>query len=231
MSLGLSLLGVPLIDVPFPLTDLQLWLEGNSGIITNNTAPLTVASWESRNQKNTATQSTKANQFLFVPNAINGMPVVRGDGTQRQMAVSNFSLNKGLTLVALLRLSSSADFNTFFSKTTGNQPSPIDFYTIGGKFSIAFGSNKQNTPLTVGFWHIFSITHDKQNFTYYLDGVPDGSGTGGWQNNDTGNVILGSRDDGFTKLSGDIAGLVCYNGANNKTRQQVEEYFKKKRGF
>ena len=78
--------------VALPTSDVRLWLKGDSGIVKQTTNK-TVAAWlDVSGWRNHGFQSTTANQASSVSNAVNGLPVVRFDGTNFVNVTEELSL-------------------------------------------------------------------------------------------------------------------------------------------
>lgn len=217
-------------NYPLVSDDLGLWLEADRATtLDTSESTTTVSSWGDRSAKDTiVTQTTKASQFELVPNALNGLPVLRAS-TPRRMNIPSLSFPNGLTLVALVKYQPvPSGYWTLLTKTSGSGAAPFDMYAVNGNGRLGFAAiATQTTALDSTKYQIVSLTHDKSVARYYLNGVADGTANGGWAN-DTGTVILGSRGDDLSQFVGDIAALIVYSSRNDKGRVLAENYLRQK---
>lgn len=67
-----------------------------------------------------------------------------------------------------------------------------------------------NTSLTSGAWNFIGVKYDGTNITFYLKGVPDGTGSSA-QTFTYGDMVWGSRGDGNNGLVGAMDNCDVYN--------------------
>ena len=97
------------------------------------------------------------------------------------------------------------------------------FSVLGGKLSMVeqsdgipgTASGSGNTTVTDGSWHHVAVVQDNDTYTFYVDGVTDGSFTGGPATPNYGGSVDGSigydRRDGSHHFNGDIDEVGVWN--------------------
>ena len=210
-----------------PTNSLQLWLKADSGLTTNATGA--VAEWQDQSGNNNhALQGDEALQPKVVANALNSKPVLRFDGTDDYLNVTSAP---GLDIVgdiasfAVIRVDDYVNYNAIWGKTAGgggNIPSPTDFYlTQGGGFpqlfrgdGSAFGNVQGERAVRANSYVVIGFRQSGTAVFHYLNGNLNGTGEITVTPFDSGTDLkIGTREDLFTKLKGDMAELLIYSEA------------------
>ncbi len=212
-----------------PVTSgLSMWLDASS-INSNDPAQVVTDSngihllnWLDRSLNNQrASQTTLANEPLYVPGGINGRPVVRFDG-QSQYMYTSFPQFLGDKSIFVVQRRTSAAVGTEISSSNG---SGIFFSNIGsietiGRLNVAHDLQIQGG---IGSPILKSLIRSGTTETMRVDGtaasgtIPDAAG---------GNFTLSSAGYPF---GGDVGEILVYNRALSDTeRQSVENYLNSK---
>jgi hypothetical protein len=203
-----------------------------------------VLQWDDQSgNANHATQITDALAPALIDAALNNQPVVRFDGADDFLDVADSESLSGVGDIASFFVVKFDDFATFravWAKTVGNLPAPTDMYALPGSgvFSVlrSDGSldnlSAANTaqPLRANTYLVLGFAVEGATLTHYLHNQENGSGTVTTTTAD-GNTALkiGTRDDLFTRLKGDLAELLIYSRALSPTeRSNVFDYLQTK---
>src|SRR4030095_12492817 len=137
-------------------------------------------------------------------------------------------------------------FRAVFGKTSGNQPQPFDYYLGNGsgvpnflrggqddeglnvaRGAGAAGSVTAKTPAVLG------VQQAGTNVTHYLNGGAFGTGVITLTPLDADTPLkIGSRDDLFTKMKGDLAEILIYDAAlSSNDLKNVQDYLAGKYGI
>jgi hypothetical protein len=228
-----------------PATGLQLWVRADAGVVTNATG--LVEKWtDQSSHNNDATQTDDTLKPKLVPDAVNGKPAVRFDGSNDYLDVTSapgLDITGDIATFAVIRAQDYANYNSIWGKTAGNLPAPNDWYLILGsgipQFYRGDGTSsgiqpaqgeraiKANTYVVIGFRQAGTTA------THYLNGSTNGVREVTVTPADTGtNLKIGSRDDLFTKMKGDIAELLIYNEALSDAEiVTAQDYLRNKYGI
>ena len=248
------------VFTPATISGLQLWLDasdsstlfdataGGSLVTTDGAA---VARWadKSGNNRNLIQATTNARPFLKT-SIKNGKNVIRFDGTNDVLGLSNATLTNNIsavTMFAVFRSTRSLSPNVYQtaihqsigtnSNSTRASIYATDTTEVGGRRldSNSYQFVKANT-LSTNEWVIAGSIHNYQAAT--LTAFKNGSGTsrvGGFQT--SGNtsatnsqlISVGGTSDANEWLNGEIAEVIIYNSALTTTqRQAVEAYLNSK---
>jgi hypothetical protein len=212
-----------------PTNGLQLWVKADLGVTTNATGR--VEKWADQSgNKNDATQTDDSAKPTLVPNVVNGKPALRFDGKTNYLDVAN---GTGLDIVgdiasfAVIRVDDYTTYNEVWGKTAGpggNLPAPTDWYLVQGTGVPQFyrgdgtGSGIQpapgQRPIKANNYVVVGVRQAGTAVTHFLNGSTNGVGQITVTPADGGTDLkIGSREDLFTKMKGDIAELLIYNNA------------------
>ncbi|HTG43932.1 MAG TPA: Ig-like domain-containing protein, partial [Verrucomicrobiae bacterium] len=210
-----------------PTNGLQLWLKADLGVTTNASGAVT--QWADQSgQAHHALQPDETLAPKLVGNAANGKPVLRFDGADDYMDVLSAP---GLDIVgdiasfAVIKIDDYSNYNSIWGKTAGaagNIPAPNDFYLGQGSGlpqvfrgdSSGFGNVAGERPVREDTYVVIGFRHAGTTLTHYLNGATNGVGEITVTPVDAGtNLKIGSREDLFTKLKGDMAELLIYDQA------------------
>ena len=196
------------------------------GVTTD--ASSAVSLWEDQSPNGfDATQAAAESMPKLVANAINAKPALRFDGGDDYLDVATAA---GLDIVgdiasfAVVRVDDYANYNGIWGKTAGpngNLPAPNDYYLIQGTGvpqlfrgdAIAFQNVQGERPVRASTYAVIGFKQTGTTVTHYLNGATNGVGEITAVPGDVGtNLKIGTREDLFTKLKGDMAELLIYNG-------------------
>ena len=248
------------VFTPDTISGLQLWLDasdtstlydataGGSLVTTDGAA---VARWQDKSGNNRHFTQTTANARPLLKTSIkNGKNVIRFDGTNDTLGLSNATLTNNISAVTMFavfrstRSLSPTVYQTAIQQSIGTNNTATraaiyatDTTEVGGRRldSNSYQFVKANT-LSTNEWVIAGSIHNYQAAT--LTAFKNGSGTsrvGGFQT--SGNtsatnsqlVAVGGSTGVTEWLNGEIAEVITYNSALTTTqRQAVETYLNSK---
>ena len=212
----------------------SLWLRADKGIHLTGS---TVYQWDDQSGNGyNATQATLINQPLFVPNAINDKPILRFDGANRFLLISNSAvpIDKHTIFIVFktYNTSSQSIFGIWYSKPGWNFVLSSGVYTYIIDKSSAYITG---TAPTIGANNLFSLTFDGSNVKSYNSGSliqNDSSIYSSVYSNTSDALAIGIATNGVSTadpFNGDIAEIVIYNTAlSDAERITVENYLKNK---
>lgn len=199
---------------------LKLWLKADAGVSSTDGV---VSAWEDQSGNlNHAAQSESAQRPQLVASALNGRPALRFDGENDALTIPHsvsLAMVGDLTTYFVVKVDDFDTFRAVWAKTEGGQPRATDFYLVpntgipralrGGSGA---GSVDGTAPLVAGEYAIVGFSMTGSTLRHSLNGTANGEGTIGGTFADTGRpLFLGTRDDGVTRLRGDLAELIVYN--------------------
>lgn len=243
---------------PTKIAGLQLWLKADA--ITGVAAGGTVATWpDSSGNGNDATQATEANKPTWQTNVVNGHPVVRLDGTDDWLDVSDqagFDGGTGLTIYAVSKQATLATGKALITKwdyqtqgawgfqTHESTTGEIQMYVaetvtdVGDKIQ-----RSTNAGLTATSFTIVVTVYDGTQATnadrvkFYRNGTVLSTAV---QNtiptsmpNASSTLKVGKFGGSLTRYyNGDLAELIVYSRALAAAdRQRIERYLARKYGI
>lgn len=211
-------------------THLQLWVEADAGVTTNASGGVT--GWKDQSgQNNNAVQTDDTMAPKWIGSALNGKPVLRFNGDTDYMNVAHspsIAIAGDISTFAVVRFDDYANYREVWGKTVQNLPGANDWYMVqnsgvsrvyrGDGTSANLGSVDSNGPIATGRYMALGYSMAGTALTQYLNGYPNGSGVIAAPLADGGmDLKIGSRDDLFTKMKGDIAEILIYDTALSKT--------------
>lgn len=216
--------------------NLSLWLKADSGVITDN--PGSINEWDDQSANtNNALQFTQTGRMpSFATGAINGLPAARFDGVGNYLDVPSspsLAITGDMTIYVIANF---ADFNApreIMGKNFGNLPAPFDYYAQNAttlRFYRGNGSvNAQVTgakSISAGNPHLLSVTMQGTNVSQFLDTAFNITGGLSTPIADAGTPLkIGSRDDFFQFMSGDISEILMFNSAiSSADRAAIDSY-------
>ncbi|MDB6040772.1 MAG: Coagulation factor 5/8 type domain protein [Verrucomicrobiales bacterium] len=163
----------------------------------------------------------------LVTNVVNGKPVLRFDGVNDYLDVApsdTLDLTADVSTFFVVRFTDFATYRAVWSKTSVNQPAPLDYYLLPGSGTVSLwrgdgnGPNDKNLQSTravkANTWVVLGYVITNGTATLYLNGQPIGSSDMTTITGDSGLPLrIGSREDFVTRFKGDMAELVIYNVA------------------
>jgi hypothetical protein len=221
-------------------------LRADAGVTAD--AANAVSLWEDQSPNGfDATQATAESMPKLVTNAINSKPALRFDGGDDYLDVATAA---GLDIVgdiasfAVIRVDDYANYNGIWGKTAGpnaNLPAPNDYYLIQGTGvpqlyrgdAGTFQNVQGERPVRANNYAVIGFKQTGTSVTHYLNGATNGVGEITAVPGDAGtNLKIGTREDLFTKLKGDMAELLIYNGTlSDQEITTAIEYLRNKYGI
>ncbi len=216
-------------------SDLRLWLSADKGLQAGGDGSVSGWNDQSGNANNASVGFTAPK---LVTNALNGKPVVRFDGVDNFLEVPtapSIEIAGDVSSYAVVRFDDFATYRAVWAKTVGGQPGSIDYYLLPGTGVPRFyrgngvgsnGSVDANRAVAAGTYVVVGFEMAGQTATHYLNGLAAGSGQIGATLADGGTPLkIGTRDDLFTKLKGDLAELLIFgHGLSDSERGKVLSY-------
>jgi hypothetical protein len=233
---------VPVTYYPFAV----LWVKGDAGITADGSG--FVSQWDD--------QSGYGNNLLqsfgppyapvVVTNGFNGKTSLHFASGQTNYlltaspSAASLTFPEAMSIYTIARFDDYLSFNGLVEKTTGNLPSPFDYYLLSGSGiprllrgdALTSQSVVGISAPSLGTPHIVSVILQSPVFmvgasvTHYLDGTANGTGTINTPINDLGDpVSVGSRGNLGTAMHGDFAEILLFNSALSTTdRQSLDLY-------
>lgn len=224
LSIPVTFTATAIEPIPLPaVANLRLWLRGDKGVTEEAGA---VSAWNDQSGNfNNALQTDVVKRPLVIAGAINGKPALRFDGSNDSLvAVSSptLAITGDITSFFVVKYDDYAGFNAVWAKTQGNLPAPTDFYTLPNSgipqvYRGNGGSGQASAGVLAATASEFAIVGFDQAGTtmhHYLNGDWNGDGQITAARADTGRPLyIGTRDDQFTRMKGDIAEVIIYDAA------------------
>jgi Bacterial TSP3 repeat len=209
-----------------PVTDIKLWLKADEGVAKNYANVWTDSSGTQRD----AFQLTPASQPLVVENAINGRPVVRFDGANDTLNISNFAngSTQGEVFIVAKASATQVDVSTLWTMGDDYIWGPNTYPGGDGTVVETFGTrNQKNTgrpPRPLNETHLYNVSSKAGEFVTRFNGSQHyrtASNTVFFP----GTAILGGGLYERHRYGGDIAELIVFNRVLSQTeRDRVESY-------
>jgi hypothetical protein len=226
--------------------NLQVWLEADQGVTASASGAVTA--WADQSgQNNNAAQPDEGSAPVLVPNVINGKPTLHFEDVPNYLDIADsdtLNLAGDITSLFVVRVDDLTGYNEVWGKTAGpggNLPAPDDFYTLPGsgvpRFFRGDGANSNGfsdgAAWQPGVFELAGFGAAGTAVSHFLNGSVSGTGTIAAQLADGDTALrIGSREDRFTKLKGDLAELLIYDAALSDTdRRSVELYLAGKYGL
>jgi hypothetical protein len=152
------------------------------------------------------------------------------DGTDDFINTNQYSSSIGLTstdfsICLWAKIKDNTQFNAFVTRTSSNLPAPLDMYThtADRKMRILVGSSSSWTTLNSNAqlplaWTYLVFTLSANLMSVYFNGVLDNTGTLSYPRVESSNpILIGTRNDNFTHMNGNISQVKIYNRALTTT--------------
>jgi hypothetical protein len=204
-----------------PVGDLRLWLRADSGVMPQS-GTNTVRTWvDQSGNTNNATQSTTYYQPLYVTNALNGLPVVRFNGTNAYDYFNLPNLLNGTTQAeAFVVLKAAADTPDYSDHPLWDMGADDSSYTEGypdyyGNIVDDFGSTTAQTvydpaqPLDQS--HVYEVAGQNGSWAAWINGVLQSSTNANIYSYNSNNPTLGGSLYEYSFFSGDIAEVLVFD--------------------
>ena len=220
-----------------PTQNLTLHLTSDKGVVTSGSA---VTEWDDQSGNgNNAAQTTSANQPAYVQGAMNGLPVIRFNGSTSE-----------LTLPSSTALGIQNHEYEMFIVAQSSYTAQPEFLIAGGSFEqfeyhLNGAAGARFIPVTSTYLdlgtsgayadgkpHVFEANASSTGGGMSVDGVNGGTSTSNILSSNAGNLLLGVRSDGGDHFNGDIAEVLVYDTVlTSAQRDSVEKYLADKYGI
>ncbi len=230
--------------IPSDIDGLILWLKADAGVFEDSakTTPATddgdvIGAWADQSGNgNDATQGTTANKPTLRLNVVNGLPVIRFDGTNDILTIA---LDLGLGAIDNLAIffvvnpvdTASSKIVLGNQANAGNRQGLVIFHNATENLTYETRFNAGNiTSLVAGTVDINfvlgSALLDSGTQELYRNGSLEGSGAQEDMAGHDASLFIGiNRSGGGARYEGDMAEIILYNVALSNTQQvQVETY-------
>lgn len=216
-----------------------MWLQADTATGLNDGDQ--IATWtDASGLGHDITQATAAKRPLYKTSILNGLPVVRFDGTDDFMATAAYaSPTAGGSLFAVVKVTASAAYRLILNHAssatwTGGhsrfqarvQDSGPWQFIVNDDSVAANALNTFPTNAVTGTWLLMTFIYDQTNLIIASGGTNIiTKGLTGTLTSSTFPVYVGASTDGLNVWNGDMAELVYYdNGLNSTDRAAIEKY-------
>lgn len=218
--------------------NLSLWVKADAGVIANPDGLVTGWADQSPNH-NDAAPADETTAPLLVPAAgPNGKPVLRFDGANDALTVADsdsLSFDGDITSYFVVKMDDFDTYRAVWAKTAVNFPASVDYYLLPNSGIPRFFRGAGNAAnlrsidgaaLRAGAFELAGFSSEGDTMSQYLNGQPNGSSAGVVAKADLDNPLtIGTREDGVTRLKGDLAEILIYKSALSAAdRRKVELY-------
>jgi hypothetical protein len=219
-----------------PKNNLKLRLRADQGVTVSGSL---VSEWDDISGKgNNATQSTGANQPIYIAGAMNNMPVIRFNGSSSKLTLpTSTALGIQSNPYEMFIVAKSNSSNVQFL-ISGNANEQFEYHLngdAGARFipiSSTFIDEGTTGSYTDGNAHVFSARANSSGGAVRIDGIEGGTSLANILSSNSGALQLGVRSDGTYYFNGDIAEVILYNTVLSETdRSTVEHYLADRYGI
>jgi len=204
---------------PSNIPGLKLWLKADVGIETND-AYGRISRWlDQSGNTNNANQALQTKQSSIVDSSVNGRPIIRFDGTNQFLSLTNFqgSTYTQAEIFILHKSSRSAGLTNGFCNFGGNIDSR--YPNSDGNILDNFGYSDNNNPYKTGIpmqdltqYHLYNVTSTSNEWTSRINGLVHYTlGTNSLSFPSSGETIGKSVNVSGPFFAGDIAEMLIYN--------------------
>lgn len=240
------LLSLPMHAQNLTITNgLQLWLKADAGITATPAGAVT--HWADQSgKKNDADQPDEALGPKLIANALNNKPVVRFDGADDYLDVAtapSLEIIGDISSYFVVKFDDYSNYRAVWGKTLVNIPAATDYYLVqgtgvprayrGSGVVSDIGFADASAAIRTGTYVVLGFQMAGTTLTHYLNGQAFGSGEIRATLVDGGTALkIGSRDDLFTKMKGDIAELLIFDRSlSANERGAIVTYLQTKYGI
>jgi len=227
------------IAAPYPVPPSPvMWLKADA--ITGLPNGAAVASWpDSTGNGFQATQATVTRRPTYVTGAINGLPVVRFNAPSTNYLAFTRPVQDDFTIIFVFRSSQGIGTGTQYYQGAGLVNGEVanvvnDFgLSLNANGKILAGTGNPDTSIasasstyTNSQPHVvaFKRTRGTGALALYVDGVAQGTATGGKQSlTSPSQLVLGAQQTLINYLTGDIAEVKIYEAALTDAQRTAEE--------
>jgi hypothetical protein len=221
---------------PDDLAGLSVWLRASSLALSDGDA---VTTWENEGAQGDATQATAGLKPVYKTNIINGLPVVRFDGTGRHLAIAAFVNSASWTVFWVAKTTVNSVQQVFTADySAGARYGQTRFQSNASVRLIGFNTTpsafSDDQPFTAGSFVYASFVRRSSTIQAYVNGTSGGStaisGTAPTSNRAWHVGRVDPADAINTELlNGDVAEILLYASAlSDVDRARVESYLSAK---
>ncbi len=234
---------------PSDLTGLQLWLDANDASTLFQDAAKTipagngdvVGAWENKANPGTndGTQATTAAKPTLHTGVVNGLPIIRFDGTDDFLNIGDLSALTAAEIFIVVKIDNdppalAAQSGLWSMGTDGVTPDTHFPFTTGDIFDV-FGTTVRKPSIipTIALdqWNIYNVVSISGEWTNRINTVQQhttGTNTVGF----VATAKIGISNGGTFFLDGDIAEIILYNAKlSTEDRTQLNAYLSNKYGI
>jgi len=149
-----------LSNTSLPLDSLIVWLKADTGLMQGNTN-IPVNYWmDQSGSGNDAIQSSSNNQPFWVPNAVNGLPAIRFDGTNDQLKLARYPATNNFTVFVVARTSLGARVDTENNSTSTSIGQTGEHYLFGGDYDLGYAGAEISLSLGTNVASVYQYMHN-----------------------------------------------------------------------
>lgn len=220
-----------------------LHLDASLGTVLSSTS---VTNWNDLSiENNSFKQTTHSDRPVLVDGELNGMPIIRFDGSNDFFTLGTNELNVSsgsnedffldssneFTVFVLTKSTSTSGNRTFISKSGGWGGSATYSFGVSGTDFAQVLRGTMNASSGNADFNIHVSTWDGGTHLYYVNGMEvDGHNDVGNKNNQSQFIVIGAAGGGNNfYYKGDIAEILVFNDhLSDSERELVENYLDKK---
>lgn len=212
------------MPLPSDLTGLQLWLKADA--IVGKVDGDAISTWsDSSGNSKDATQATGVNQPIYKTNILNGLPVLRLNGSQ-WMAQATFAVSQPITVFAVAKQTSNSTNASVFSASDANENTLLFTTNTPNRLDLYGGTDLFGYTDLLGSFNVLTGVFNGASSINQVNGRPEALGNAGALNITT--YRIGNNAGGST-LTGDIAEVIVYNRVlSTFERSQIDTYLSDK---
>jgi PKD repeat protein len=215
------------LSAQIPATGQVLWLKADKGVTLDAKGYVSVWADQSGNKVD-AKQASSGARPKLVKNTINGLPVLRFDGSSDYMSCpSKFPVKSDFTIIVLARINNYSNYNTLIGGNTD-----LALWTVGSNKPSLWGNFASKVATLSAIPADFTVITATVNIkgrvaSIYINDSLSNSGTDTIKNTDAG-INIGAIF-GSSFLDGDIAEIIIYKRVLSKPEiDSVNNYFNDK---
>ena len=221
-----------------PTNDLRVWFSADVGVQASGGS---VSQWTDRSGNGNTAMAGSTSPTL-VPNALNGLPVLRFVAPEYLdvPTAPSIEITGDMATYVVARFADFSSYRALWTKTKSNIPASFDWYASpnsgvpnfyrgnGTTFAALSG-----TAIPAGVGVIVGYEMAGTTASHWLNGLNTVTGTIATALGDGGtDALIGTRGDFVTTFDGDIAELLCFgHGLSAAERGQLLSYLGAKYGL
>lgn len=210
---------------PSDLANLWLWLDADA--ITGLSDGDPVATWEDQSvNERDFTQGTAGYKPTYQTNELNGLSIVRFDGSDDFLESASISISQPMTVYSVVKRTGNTTAYNVVMTTSATVYTWPGFPNSANTWYLFTGTTLETETANDNAWHYLTmvIPNTGANSTMRTDGS---SATKQMDDEDISSqtLVLGATNTPSLPLAGDIAEHIIYNDEHDSTEiGQVEDY-------